>query len=345
MMLDHQYTPTSLQKSGVKAFKFIDKDRYNLLKSVNDQLGDEEKLSFYLCHSNLVISYNGYADDEEFMSDSDWEEEKRQTIITEWYNIDGTRVFENSCVQLKNLTSILNPSHETLYNDLMNDKDWIDYKKKDYDIEFTGNEGASKQTRYSRYLLLFFTKRFEFELLTCLNCECAITWLLANKSTMSRDELTQKVAMIINKFKDFRKVKAIYDRKEKAHHHGYHRKSDEHENDQEQLTNDELPEDCILRTVDQYTDDYEPYDDRPEIKRKSMTQLVEIIITLEDVDLMKQFLKYVPNEQHSFYRDEFKLAPIIVKFGFNTLKKELECAFKPSRSSFEENYNLALVNS
>ena len=55
MLLDHKYTPNSVETNGVKALKGVDNERFKLLKYANSRLPDEHQYDFYIAHANLVV--------------------------------------------------------------------------------------------------------------------------------------------------------------------------------------------------------------------------------------------------------------------------------------------------
>ena len=55
MLLDHKYTPNSFETNGIKAFKGVDNERYNLLKHANECLPIERQFGFFIAHAKLKV--------------------------------------------------------------------------------------------------------------------------------------------------------------------------------------------------------------------------------------------------------------------------------------------------
>jgi hypothetical protein len=109
IMLDHSYTHSSLSTKGVRALKGIDNERYNLLQTANERLAKDKKkqnvLNFYICNAEMVVRFydsnSGYNDGYDHFNifanngNSKWRESERNSMLRDWYDVNGKTVFKN----------------------------------------------------------------------------------------------------------------------------------------------------------------------------------------------------------------------------------------------------------
>lgn len=182
IFLEHQYTSSSLSLNGFKALKGIDYHRVNLMLNTNNLLPKEKRLSFYICHVRRVVqSYDvsGYYNEEDYIDPRypyDWEELESDAQIKNWYNLNGTAVFQNARFEINFLSRVLDPSRlveDGCFVDLSKNDEWGKYLKEELD-GYTGNEGVNKTTEYSKYMLVCWPDCYEFETLLKIDRTCAI---------------------------------------------------------------------------------------------------------------------------------------------------------------------------
>lgn len=161
---------------------------------MNTRLPEENHISFHICHANLVVeSYDvgiaprrserydrddededededeyedEYEDDDDCFEEYLWEENQRNVEIAEWYDTRGKKVMNSANLEIGDFNEIYNlggKSDSDIADEIMDDeKLWGDYEDEDID-GYTGNEGLTKTTTYSKYLLVVWPKSFEFE--------------------------------------------------------------------------------------------------------------------------------------------------------------------------------------
>jgi hypothetical protein len=151
IMLDHQYTKLALSHSGVNALKGVDHDRFNLLKSANENIDKRYKLEFFICHAKMEVEeYDEYYKEE-------GHENRRFNKIKTWWDCNGAEAFEFFNEDMKVFDLVLNPTTEG--------KTSVNYRKSKYwnevrkdDIGYTGNESQGITTIYNKCLLVGFSK-------------------------------------------------------------------------------------------------------------------------------------------------------------------------------------------
>ncbi len=190
-LLDRKYSETSLRKKGVKALKGVDYERYNLLKNANDRLPMEEKLSFYIAKARndvgfideggnsienlMMYDYSSCVDEE----NCEWELDDnidREITIEKWFNMNGVSCFEEDAVDFDFFTKIIDPNDkENIFIDSENELSWGET-----DDEELGNNnndyGLSKTSTYYKYLLVFWPKKYDFNVAT----EFGINYVIDN---------------------------------------------------------------------------------------------------------------------------------------------------------------------
>ena len=135
----------------------------------------------YMCHASLVIErydvsgyYNarGYIDPK--YKHYKWDESGRNYSLRNWYDSNGTPVFNSSRFDLNLFTKIFDMSRNyTNPVSLMQEDDWGKYINEEFD-GYLGNEGVNKTTTYSKYVLVVWPKSFELDILAKIDINCAI---------------------------------------------------------------------------------------------------------------------------------------------------------------------------
>ena len=168
------------------------------MRNSNEKLSKDNQLSFYLASYNIIVSCytNDHASSRSFdepntiEADKKWEkkwgkdyDECKDTKIDNWYGPDG-KPFEskfeetNERIEPDFFTKLFNPN----INDL-NDDDWLLNTKLMGDKRhvkidgYTGNEGNTKSTTYSRYILAVWPKKYDYRFLSKINIKYTLNKL------------------------------------------------------------------------------------------------------------------------------------------------------------------------
>lgn len=170
--LDHQYTTLSLARMGVGALKGSDRVLSNtLLQGSSD--GWEQLLvkAERTDHEYGGGGYYGGFDVED--------SEKGEPEIQELFHIDGTdaSVHKNWLTRQLNFCSITDDGMILASEDTCEEM-WGDEVYGE--VEYTGNEGASRETTYSTYLLVVFSNHGVFERLCNSNFNGAVNEVVKN---------------------------------------------------------------------------------------------------------------------------------------------------------------------
>ncbi|EGZ10612.1 hypothetical protein PHYSODRAFT_337398 [Phytophthora sojae] len=139
LLLDHEYTMKSILSLGSEALKGIDRARLHALEGANALVAPVKKRRFFiaqLAHDVSFYDCGDYGSDEELCH--------RESMT--WYSMTGEDLgqVKNSRQKL----NLLNPGHETLL-DL-----WTDSGVRTKEGGYTGNEGSTRITTYSRYAIV-----------------------------------------------------------------------------------------------------------------------------------------------------------------------------------------------
>ena len=192
----------------------------NLLRTANDKLPSDKKISFHLAEAKLVLS--GYTNDfvpsgsfdepNTIQSDQKWakkwrgfwEDERsvcKETLIGIWYDSDGNSLNEAKFSYLKEheikstdfdfFTKLFNPSLNEIEEEwYLNSKLW-NGNRHNYIEGYTGNEGNSKFTTYKKYALVIWQNKCEFSFLSKISYTYA-TKLLHKSLVKNTNELELK---------------------------------------------------------------------------------------------------------------------------------------------------------
>lgn len=185
-----------MKKLGAKALKGLDQDRYQMLTNANSRLDADKQLAFYFCHASLIIDaydVTGYETESGYIDPRypyEWEENERKLQITNWYDVNGKAVFNSSRFKLDHFDKVFNLGANT--SDPVDLKDESAWGK--HTLEklggWAGNEGVTKTTTYSKYLLVVWPKQFELETILKMDLKLVIESLyelLVNKKQNLND--------------------------------------------------------------------------------------------------------------------------------------------------------------
>ncbi|KAG7385221.1 hypothetical protein PHYBOEH_009113 [Phytophthora boehmeriae] len=132
LLLAHEYTKKSIEDMGIGALKGVDRARFQALQDANAGVTPEKKLHFVIAGLTLKIDY--------YDAGGEWEENERDESIA-WYSTSGEDHGNSSEIEELNM---LNPRRETLA-DLWKNRGNSTFEG------YLGNEGATRDTTYSRF--------------------------------------------------------------------------------------------------------------------------------------------------------------------------------------------------
>lgn len=229
ILLDHKYTNESLSKMGAKALKGLDNDRYNLLHEASLKQNTDEQLCVYITNVKLVLDEWNTRDDyyknsevekrirklmkqkEELttneadtLKNEDGEEVQKDQLITDWYGPNGEPFlekrsqFSDFVVPIEFFSRLIDPNTE-----LENDK--VDkWSFSDVGVQYTGNEGSTIITKYNRYMLTFWPKKKEFQMIANISNKKALDILYdsLNKIATKRPIFQENMKQFLNRMND-----------------------------------------------------------------------------------------------------------------------------------------------
>ncbi|EEY53490.1 uncharacterized protein PITG_07148 [Phytophthora infestans T30-4] len=141
LLLSHEYTEKSIEEFGCEALKGVDRVRFGALEEANALVAPDKKLKFYIVELTHYVLFAEHYDE------AGWFEEEREQSIA-WYNYrpdpdDSIQKVEKTEATL----NFLNPARETLT------QLWMPHGVKELHA-YTGNEGPSSSTKYSRFAIV-----------------------------------------------------------------------------------------------------------------------------------------------------------------------------------------------
>ncbi|KAG2831177.1 hypothetical protein PC118_g2617 [Phytophthora cactorum] len=140
LLLSHEYTEKSIVDFGCEALKGVDRVRFGALEEANALVAADKKLNFYIAELTHFVLFAEHYDE------AGWFECERKQSIT-WYhylpNVDDIGKVKKTAAVL----NFLNPAGETLT------QLWMRHGVKKFH-GYTGNEGPSSSTKYSRYAIV-----------------------------------------------------------------------------------------------------------------------------------------------------------------------------------------------
>jgi hypothetical protein len=166
LLLDHEYTEKSLRYLGSGALKGGDAAKFHSLEGTNALVGDDKKLLFFLAQLKHDVSWydNGY----------DRSEYKHLESVT-WFSTSGEDL--GTVRKAAGKMNFLNPEHDT------NDNLWVEHGKRPKKGGYTGNEGSTSATTYSRVAIVAWLARHHFEnALTFMPLDAAVDVLRDQQS-------------------------------------------------------------------------------------------------------------------------------------------------------------------
>jgi hypothetical protein len=135
----------------------------------------------YICHASLFIErydVSGYDHPTGYIDPKykhyEWDESDRDYKIAEWYDLNGKPVFNSSHFELLDFfTKIFDMTTGCQPVDLKNESEWGKYTHQEIG-GYLGNESVTNKTTYSKYVLVFWPKRFEYEILINLDVNLVV---------------------------------------------------------------------------------------------------------------------------------------------------------------------------
>ncbi|RLN95234.1 hypothetical protein BBJ28_00021301 [Nothophytophthora sp. Chile5] len=146
LLLSHEYTDKSIKRMGSGALKGMDRERFKLLNDANTALPEDKKLQLFIARLKHKIDYYDTTGSgmDGCEGTPEWEESKRSDSIW-WRDTEGKTLYKGCPVGVE--LNLLNPSKETLHDM------WKEHGTDTFE-GFLGNEGATKDTTYSRYAII-----------------------------------------------------------------------------------------------------------------------------------------------------------------------------------------------
>jgi len=166
LLLDHEYTEKSLRYLGLGALKGADAATLHVLEGANALVSDDKKLLFFLAQLKHDVSW----DDDGYECS-----EKEHAESVTWFSTAG-----EDLGRIRNFTAklnLLNPDENTSC-DL-----WVRHGKQTKEGGYTGNEGSTSVTTYSRVAIVAWLASRHFEnAMTFMPLDVAVEALNAQKS-------------------------------------------------------------------------------------------------------------------------------------------------------------------
>ena len=154
--LEHQYTYQGLFGNGVAALKGNDKTRVNVLLDANSMLNQNKRINIYVALAVHEIVYSGSCDHHYFRgyghNSEDWELSDDRFDISHWFDVNGHEIKAEYFVEVD------------IEKDFLNEF-WADDKTAKTEVEYTGNEGATKTTVYNGCIVAFWPAEHETALI------------------------------------------------------------------------------------------------------------------------------------------------------------------------------------
>ncbi|KAF4039877.1 2OG-Fe(II) oxygenase superfamily [Phytophthora infestans] len=136
LLLAHEYTEKSITGLGSGALKGIDRARVEALIEANQLADADKKLQLFFADLKHHASF--------YDAGGDWEEDAHKEAIT-WFSLSGEKLATASSGAFE--LNFLNPDQDTL------EQIWEERGESTFE-GYLGNEGATRNTTYSRYALV-----------------------------------------------------------------------------------------------------------------------------------------------------------------------------------------------
>ncbi|EGZ25971.1 hypothetical protein PHYSODRAFT_480540 [Phytophthora sojae] len=177
LFLEQEYTAYSIESFGTGALKHIDSARFRALNEANAAVPDDKKLEFFLAKLSHKVT-SGPKDG--YNSFSGWKGMLREQSI-DWYSSSGECLENTEDEKLGCFLNFLNPTQATFA------QLWGRYGSST-EIPYTGNEGPTKHTEYSRFALVAWpaVQRVEAAL-EIMSVEVAVEALMARRPVGAAD--------------------------------------------------------------------------------------------------------------------------------------------------------------
>jgi hypothetical protein len=138
LLLEHEYTEKSLFDLGARSLKGVDRVRVGALEEANGVVPDDKKLNLYIVKLEHKVTYG------KSFRRTGWQECRRQQGAS-WLLTSGEGIGKVS--KTTAAFNFLNPAKKTL------SQMWMPHGVKK-DKGYTGNEGPSTSTKYSRFAVV-----------------------------------------------------------------------------------------------------------------------------------------------------------------------------------------------
>ena len=127
------------------------------------------------------------------------DELEREATIAEWYREDGSVAqFEAKEVSVKFFSTVFDPSNEKTSDLLADTGAWgSEIGEKE---QFTGNEGATRELTYEKYMLAFWPKNRAFDMLMNMKFESAID--LVHRNMNQDNDFFKKLEILVKRLVD-----------------------------------------------------------------------------------------------------------------------------------------------
>ena len=179
--LEHQYTAASLARNGVRAFKGSDRARQQALERAAEQSGGKWKMVIAEVERTDHESGGGGG----YCDFSVEDVESGDPDIRELFLADGK---DGSCHRswMSSYLSLTSMDDDGM---ILASEDDMECMWGDGDssaVEYTGNEGATRETTYKMYLLVVFSEEVAFECMCTSNISNAIADTVAHPTQLDR---------------------------------------------------------------------------------------------------------------------------------------------------------------
>lgn len=204
ILLEHKYTPQSFTENGVCALKGIDNDRYDVLCNANAELPDEDRFEFNIAHARLKVSsydVSGYEGDNPKYYE--WEEDERSSEIRQWYDASGKEManLNRDCINYDMFSYVIDVKRmRVLGDEELSDESTFGRKDLKESIGgWVGNEGLTKTSLYSKYILVLIPKKSLFEMYLNSSLTFAVRDLRKSFSSLSKKSAMERLRMVVEK--------------------------------------------------------------------------------------------------------------------------------------------------
>jgi len=209
IILQNEYSIDSIKEKGVKALKGKDNKIFKLLEYGSRGLESDDVLEILILHTTVSLQYFNLSSDFD-----QWEEDEceREITIEGFYNCKGEEVFESFGGDFDFFTALIDPVEgESVCATELNEANYWEFDNVLDELnKQSKNEDNFKTVKKEKYFLVFYPKKFDYEMNLEVDFDAEIDELKESLDSLQQEEINCKITSIINYVKENAKTMDSY---------------------------------------------------------------------------------------------------------------------------------------